>query len=92
MTIFQVMEYPLPEPESLNVAELKSHLSEYLDAIEAGKTYVVCRRNVPIAKIVPLEKPVKNRTKLGWCAGQIKIHGDLTEPMIPLEDWEMLKD
>lgn len=87
------MEYPLPEPDALNVAELKAHLSEYLDAVEnEGMAYIISRRNVPIAKIVPLEKPVKNRTKLGWCAGQITIHGDLTEPMIPLEDWEMLKD
>jgi prevent-host-death family protein len=86
------MEYPLPEPEALNVAELKAHLSEYRDAVETdGKAYIVSRRNVPIAKIVPSEKPAKNRTKIGWCAGQIKIHDDLTEPMIPLEDWEMLK-
>ncbi|HEX2613182.1 MAG TPA: type II toxin-antitoxin system prevent-host-death family antitoxin [Fibrobacteria bacterium] len=86
------MEYPLPEPDALNVAELKAHLSEYLDAVEKqGMAYIVSRRNVPIAKIIPIEKPVKNRTKLGWSVGQGETFGDLTEPMIPLEDWEMLK-
>lgn len=86
------MEYPLPEPDPLNVAELKAHLSEYLDAVEnEGMAYIISRRNVPIAKIVPLEKPAKNRTILGRCAGQGQTFGDLTEPMIPLEYWEMLK-
>ena len=88
------MEYPPLEslqPESLNVAELKSHLSEYLEAIEGGKEFIVCRRNVPIARIVPIEKPVKNRSQLGGCEGQGQTFGDLTEPFIPLEDYEMLK-
>jgi hypothetical protein len=32
-----------------------------------------------------------NKTRIGWCQGQIKIHGDLTEPQLPSEDWDMLK-
>ncbi len=87
------MEYPLPEPNPLNVAELKAHLSEYLNSVEKeGMAYVISRRNVPIAKIIPVEGPVKkNRTILGRSVGQGHTVGDLTEPMIPLEDWEMLK-
>ena len=88
------MEYPHPDsiqPESLNVTELKSHLSEYLEAIEGGKEFIVCRRNVPIARIIPIEKPVKNRSQIGWCVGKGQTFGDLTEPFIPLEDYEMLK-
>ena len=87
------MEYPLPSHEdSINVAEFKSHLSEYLEAIEAGRELTLCRRNVPIARIAPIQKKSgRNKTKLGWCKGQIKVHGDLTQPMIPLEDWDMLR-
>lgn len=36
---------------SLNVNEVKAHLSEYLHAVESGETVVICRRNVPIAEI-----------------------------------------
>ena len=81
-----------PHQDPINVAEFKAHISEYLEAVEAGKELTLCRRNVPIAHVAPIRKrSVKNKTKLGWCKGQIKIHGDITEPMIPLEDWDMLK-
>lgn len=75
----------------VNIADFKAHISEYLEAIEAGQEITVCRRNVPIAKISPLPKASRNRTQIGWCQGEIKIHGDLTEPQIPMEDWDMLK-
>jgi len=76
--------------KSLNVAEFKAHLSEYLESVESGEEVMLCRRNVPIAKISPILLPRKNRTKLGWCKGKISIDCDLTEPAIPIEDWDAL--
>ena len=35
----------------LNVHDAKTHLSRYLEAIEAGEVVVLCRRNIPIAEI-----------------------------------------
>ncbi len=35
----------------VNVADVKAHLSRYLERVEGGDTVVVCRRNVPIAEI-----------------------------------------
>jgi len=32
-----------------------------------------------------------NRTQFGSMKGTVEILGDLTEPLIPEEDWEMLK-
>ena len=40
-----------------NIADAKTHLSRYLEAVERGETVVVCRRNVPIAEIRPVAKP-----------------------------------
>jgi prevent-host-death family protein len=40
----------------INIHEAKAKLSEYLAAVEAGETVQICRRNVPIAQIVPLPK------------------------------------
>ena len=77
--------------KSLNVAEFKAHLSEYLETVESGEEIALCRRNVPVARIIPIPKPKKNQTKLGWCEGQGKILCDLTEPAIPLENWNMLR-
>jgi prevent-host-death family protein len=42
----------------VRIAELKSHLSEYLRAVRAGETISVLDRDTPVAEIVPIvEKP-----------------------------------
>lgn len=40
----------------INTHEAKAKLSEYLAAVEAGEVVQICRRNVPIAQLVPLPK------------------------------------
>jgi len=73
-----------------NIAELKQNLSRYIAAVERGEEVEVRRRNVPIAKVVPISRVSKNKTVLGCGRGSAMIHGDLTEPLIPDGDWEML--
>jgi prevent-host-death family protein len=48
---------------SVNIADAKAHLSEYLAAVENGETVVVCRRNVPVAEIRPVAKPVGKKPR-----------------------------
>jgi len=74
-----------------NIAELKNRLSEFLALVEQGEEVEIRKRNVPIARIVPIASKRPNRTKIGCGAGTVKIHGDLTEPLIPEEAWEMFK-
>ena len=73
-----------------NVAELKSRLREYLNFVEQGEEVEVRKRNVPVARIVPLRRKQPNRTQLGCGLGSVEILSDLTEPMIPSTEWEML--
>ena len=40
----------------INIHEAKAKLSEYLAAVEAGETVTICRRNVPVAEIVPVSQ------------------------------------
>lgn len=40
--------------KTTNIAELKNHLSVYLDEVKRGGQVLVSERNVPFAKIVPL--------------------------------------
>ena len=49
----------------VNLADAKSHLSQYLDCVERGETVIVCRRNVPIAEIRPLPKPLTEPRPVG---------------------------
>jgi prevent-host-death family protein len=75
-----------------NIADLKNNLSKYLSYVKKGESVRICKRNIPIANLTPVrvEEPT-NRTKLGCGLESVKITGDLTEPFIPQEAWEMLK-
>jgi prevent-host-death family protein len=74
-----------------NIAELKNRLSEFLSFVEKGEEIEVRKRNVPIARVVPVAGNRPNKTRLGSGAGTVKIHDDLTKPLIPNADWDMLK-
>jgi prevent-host-death family protein len=39
---------------SINIADLKARLSEFVELAEAGEEVLVCRRNLPVARLVPL--------------------------------------
>jgi len=79
--------------KNANIGELKNNLSRFLALVEKGEMVVVCKRNIPVARIVPVEDGQRNnRTRLGCGAGTVEIHGDLTEPLMPLDDWQMLVD
>ena len=75
-----------------NIAEFKNHLSEYLAAVADGEEVEIRKRNTPLARVVPIRTLGRNRTVLGRGAGTVVVRGDLTEPMIPPEDWEMLRE
>ncbi len=82
--------------KTLNVSEAKTHFSSVVDQVEQGETVVICRRNLPVAKITPLTPDRismgKHCTVIGWAKGTgACIHGDLTEPVLPEADWDMMK-
>lgn len=74
-----------------NIADLKNNLSKFLSLVEQGEEVEICKRNVPVARIVPLTHPLrKNTTTLGCGKGTVVVNDDLTAPLMPLSDWEML--
>jgi prevent-host-death family protein len=79
---------------TVNIAEFKDRFSELLAVAEKGGEVIVCRRNVPLARVEPVRKPGPRKpagSVVGCMAGTVQIHGDLTEPCIPEQDWAMLK-
>jgi len=79
---------------TVNIAEFKDRFSEFLALVEKGGEVIVCRRNVPLARVEPIRKPSPKKPQrrvVGCLKGTVKIHGDLTEPCIPEADWEMLQ-
>lgn len=78
--------------KSANIAEFKDHLGKYLAIVEQGESVQLCRRNVPLALIIPARRETTvNKTRLGCGKGSVVIETDLTEPVFSLEDWSMLQ-
>ncbi len=73
-----------------NIAEIKNRFSHYLDLVAKGEPVQVCKRNVAVARIVPIAAKKTNKTKLGCGMGTVKIKVDLTEPAMDSKDWNML--
>lgn len=42
-------------PEAVNIADLKNHLSAYLRKVRAGQEFVIRDRNLPVARLVPID-------------------------------------
>jgi len=74
-----------------NIAEFKNKLSEYLTLVDQGEEIEVRKYNIPVARVIPVHRPGRNKTRLGCGRGSVEIEGDLTEPLIPVDDWEMLR-
>jgi antitoxin (DNA-binding transcriptional repressor) of toxin-antitoxin stability system len=70
----------------LNIHEIKTQLSKYIDLVEGGETVLVCKRNVPVAEIRSIgKKKQKRKPVMGWAEGQGKTSLSLDEPMSRVE-------
>ena len=65
----------------VNVAEAKTHLSRYLERIAAGETVVICRRNVPVAELRPVQQERTEPRPLGLAKGRIEIPDSFFDPL-----------
>lgn len=64
----------------LNVHEAKTHLSRYLDRVEAGETLILCRHNKPIAEVRPIKPRAKRKRVFGIYDG-FGVSPEFFEPM-----------
>jgi len=78
--------------KSANVAEIKTQFSSYLKMVMNGEPIEVCKRNVAVARMVPVDRKPINKTRLGCGKGSVNINGDITEPAISESSWNMLGD
>ena len=50
MVIFMVQYMTM---KKVNIADVKTHLSALLDAVSGGERIVICKRNRPVAELIP---------------------------------------
>ncbi|MFH0726967.1 MAG: type II toxin-antitoxin system Phd/YefM family antitoxin [Pseudomonadota bacterium] len=65
----------------LNIHEAKTHLSRYLANIAKGETILLCKRNIPIAEIRPLEPERKIKRPIGLAKGKFSVPQDFFLPL-----------
>ena len=65
----------------LNIHEAKTHLSRYLSVLESGEKILLCKRNVPIAEIVPIAKKTENPRPIGLAKGQFIVPDEFFHPL-----------
>lgn len=49
--------------KTTGVAELKAHLSRYLDHVKGGQEVVITERGRPVAKLVPLQRAKRRESR-----------------------------
>ena len=66
---------------TVNVADAKAHLSEYLERVENGETVTICRRNVPIAELRPAAPVTREPRPIGLMKGRFTVPATFFEPL-----------
>jgi prevent-host-death family protein len=64
----------------VNIQEAKSNLSNLIDQAIAGEEVVISKAGNPVAKLVPFEKPTRNR-KPGSAKGKLIISDNFDAPL-----------
>ena len=64
----------------VNIYEAKSKLSKLINQVIAGEEVIVAKSGKPVAKLVPFEKPTRNR-KPGSAKGKLIISDDFDAPL-----------
>jgi prevent-host-death family protein len=65
----------------VNIHEAKAQLSRLLARIRAGERVIVCRRNVPVAELVPLPMPRTRGRPIGRAKGRFKVPPSFFDPL-----------
>lgn len=75
------------------ISEFKAKCLAVIDEVnKTKKSVVITRRGEPIAELVPAAPKVKRKEWLGSMKDTFEIVGDITEPVIDLNEFEAYRD
>lgn len=57
----------------INVQEAKTHLSRYLDEVAKGESFILCKRNKPVAELRPIVSKVTTKRPIGLAKGTFTV-------------------
>lgn len=65
----------------LNIHQAKTQLSRYLPLLEQGEDILLCKRNIPVAEIHALPKPLAKPRPIGLAKGLFKVPAEFFDPL-----------
>ena len=65
----------------LNIHEAKTNLSKYLKDLTEDEPILLCKRNVPVAKIVGLKSKSTKKRVIGLAKGDFVVPDDFFDPL-----------
>ena len=76
--------------KTMGAGEFKARCLRVMDGVRSTREpVVITKKGKPVAKLVPMETPAQDI--FGCMKGEIEILGDIESPILPAEDWEMLR-
>lgn len=58
---------------TINVQEAKTHFSHYLDEVAKGESFILCKRNKPVAEIRPIITKLATKRPIGLAKGTFTV-------------------
>jgi prevent-host-death family protein len=58
---------------TINVQEAKTHFSHYLDEVAKGESFILCKRNKPVAEIRPIISKNAEKRPIGLAQGEFTV-------------------
>lgn len=66
---------------TLNMHEAKTHLSEHVSKLKHGDRIILCRRNRPVAEILPIAEPASQPRPIGLGKGLAEVPESFFDPL-----------
>ena len=67
--------------ETIDIHQVKTHLSRLLSRVELGEEIIIANGGVPIAKLVPFRISFDRRSSLGCDRGKFIVPDDWNAPL-----------
>ena len=65
----------------LNMHEAKTHLSQHVAKLKQGDRIILCRRNRPVAEILPIAEPASQPRPIGLGKGLAEVPESFFDPL-----------
>jgi len=78
--------------ETVSISEFKATCLARLERVRrTGRSLVITKRGEPIAEVIPPSADTSARRWLGSASGSGRIVGDLIEPVLSPDEWEVTR-